>query len=217
MPARAIQGSRRDYTGPDVEAGNRHASEFMPVFRAVGTPRGRRGIRLEAIYWEALRRLADTGDRSVGEEVELTAGGTPDQTNLASRLRVRVVRWLFERVRRLEALTGADTANAIVQASPSPAFALTADKRIAFYNPAFLHLIQSRFVEVKPDVMRRGLRLSLDTSLDQVIDSLTAGGAPVTTSGFVLGVEGQRIRGALNLMMAPVHAQPMVIAFVARA
>lgn len=200
----------------DVGGPHRPGDDFAPVFRAVSTPRQRRGIRLEAIYWEGLKRLAGSDSRALGEVVEEAVDEAPAGTNLASLLRVRVVRWLFERVRRLESLTHLDAANAIVQASPAPAFALTADKRIVLYNQAFLQLVRSRFLSVRPDVMHKGLRLSLDTQLDQVIASLDSGEARTVTSGFVLGVEGQRIRGTLNMVMAPVHRQSMVIAFVAR-
>lgn len=198
-------------------ADDAEASGFVPVFRAVNTPRQRRGIRLESIYWDGLKMVAADANSTVGEVVEEVVDAAPGGGNLASLLRVRVVRWLSERVRRLESMTHPDATDAIIQASPSPAFVLTADKRILFYNRAFLNLIQSRFVTVRPDVMQKGLRLTLDTQLDQVIDGLRRGDAPTAASGFVLGVEERRIRGTLNLVLAPVRRQPMVIAFVTNA
>ena len=193
------------------------AAGFAPVFRAVNTPRQRRGIRLEAIYWEGLKDLAADAGRSVGEIVEDVVDTAPGESNLASLLRVRVVGWLSDRLRRLEALTEPDATDAIIQASPSPAFVLTADKKILFYNRAFLNLIQSRFVTIRPDAMQKGLRLSLDTQLDQVIESLRGGSAATVVSGFAIGVEERRIRGSVNLVLAPVRRQAMVIAFVTAA
>ena len=202
---------------PDTSAVAPEAG-FLPVFRAVSTPRQRRGIRLEAIYWDGLRMLAGDANRSIGEVVEDVVDAAPGGGgNLASLLRVRVVSWLSERVRRLEALTDPDATDAIIQASPTPAFVLTADKRILFYNRGFLNLIQSRFVTVRPDVMQKGLRLSLDAQLDKVIEGLRNGDSATAVSGFVIGVEERRIRGSVNLVLAPVRRQAMVIAFVTAA
>lgn len=192
------------------------AAAFTPVFRAVSTPKQRRGIRLENIYWDGLKMLAQDSGRSIGEVVEEVAGSMQEGGNLTSLLRVRVVRWLSARARALERLANADATDAIVQACPSPAFALRADRKIVFHNRALLGLIQSRFVSVSPDVMQKGLRLSLDTRLDHVIAQLR-GGAKSVSSGFVLGVEERRIRGSLNLVLAPVRSQPMVIAFITSA
>lgn len=201
---------------PADSPANPAADAFTPVFRAVGTPRQRRGIRLETIYWDTLKAMAAASGSPVGQMVEATIDKAPQAANLASALRVEAMRWLRERVERLEALTGLDRTGAIVQASPSPAFALTQDKRILLYNAAFLHLVQSRFLGERPDVMRRGLRFSLDTQLHDVIETLRQGGVPAVSSGFVLGVEEQRIRGTLNMVLAPVHGQVVVIAFVSR-
>ena len=203
-----------DDPGP---SGELDTSGFEPVFRAVNTPKQRRGIRLESIYWDGLKLVAADANQSVGEVVEEVANAFPHGGNLASQLRVRVVRWLSERLHRLERMTAPGATDAIIQASPSPAFVLTADKRILFYNRAFLTFIQSRFVTVRPDVMQRGLRLTLDTQLDQVIEGLQRGDAPAAASGFVLGVEERRIRGTINIVLAPVSRQPMVIAFVTNA
>lgn len=191
------------------------AEQVQPVFRAVNTPRERRGIRLESIYWDVLKSLAKSAGRTLGQQVELTVEGSPGGGNVASLLRVVCVKWLMDRIAGLEAITAMKTTDAIVQASPSPAFALTADKRILVHNRALLTLIQSRFLGVKPEALQRGLRLSLDVQIEQVIAELTQGSASTAVAGFVLGLEGQRIRGNLNMVLAPVSGQIVIIAYVA--
>ncbi|HWK65681.1 MAG TPA: ribbon-helix-helix domain-containing protein [Rhizobiaceae bacterium] len=192
------------------------AEDVRPVFRAINTPKERRGIRLESIYWDVLKSLAKSANHTLGEQVELAVDGSPRAAaNLASLLRVVSVKWLMERIARLEAVTAMKTTDAIVQASPSPAFALSADKRILLHNRALLSLIQSRFVGVKPEALQRGLRLSLDTQIEQVVAELTHGAASTMVTGFVLGLEGQRIRGNLNMVLAPVSSQTVIIAYVA--
>jgi predicted DNA-binding ribbon-helix-helix protein len=191
------------------------AEESRPVFRAVNTPKERRGIRLESIYWGILKALAKSAGRTLGEQVELTIEGSLQGGNVASLLRVVCVKWLMERIARLEGITAMKMTDAIIQASPSPAFALTADKRILVHNRALLNLVQSRFLAIKPEALQRGLRLSLDVQIEQVIAELAQGAAGTVITGFVLGLEGQRIRGNLNMVLAPVSGQTVIIAYVA--
>lgn len=191
------------------------AEEVQPVFRAVNTPRERRGIRLESIYWDVLKSLAKSGGRTLGEQVELTVEESPQGGNVASMLRVACVKWLLDRIAGLEATTALKSTDAIIQASPSPAFALTADKRILVHNRALLTLIQSRFLGIKPETLQRGLRLSLDVQIEQVIAELTQDSVKTAVAGFVLGIDGQRIRGSLNMVLAPISGQTVIIAYVA--
>lgn len=198
------------------DAGIVLAEEAQPVFRAVSTPNERRGIRLESLYWDVLKSLAKSGGRTLGEQIEMTVEGRPEVGgNVASLLRVACLKWLVERVARLEAVTAMRTTDAIVQASPSPAFALTADKRILVHNRALLNLIQSRFLAVRPEALQRGLRLSLDVQIEQVIAELTQGSTNTVVTGFALGFEGERIRGKLNMVLAPVSRQTVIIAYIA--
>lgn len=199
--------------GPQADA-ERASDAFTPVFRAITTPRQRRGIRLESIYWQSLKTIADTEHVSLGEVVEHAAQEAPEVGNLASVLRVRVARWLSERVNKLEALTRLEAISPLVHASPTPTFVITAEKRIVLYNRPLLNLIQSRFPNARSDIVYKGLRLSVDTQIDQVIERLKAGEGTVLSTGFVIGVEGQRLRGLLNFVLAPVHKQSMVIAYV---
>lgn len=191
-------------------------ADDLPVFRAVNTPAQRRGLRLEIIYWNVLKMLSKSANQSLGAVVGATADGAASGANLASLLRVRATRWLLDRVDALERLSRPDVVNAIIQASPSPAFVLTEDRRILFYNPAFLNLIQAQVLGSRPNLIAKGLRLSLDMQLEEVIARLSSGQASTVASGYVIGVEGQRLRGTVNMVLAPVHDQTMVIAFVAR-
>lgn len=201
--------------GRDPQADTERTGDaFTPVFRAITTPRKRRGIRLETIYWQSLKKIAETERTSLGETVERAMDEASGVDNLASVLRVSVTRWLSDRVRTLEALTQIEAISPLVHASPAPTFVITAEKRIVLYNRPLLNLIQSRFPNARADIVYKGLRLSVDTQIDQVIQRLKMGEGTVLSTGFVLGVEGQRLRGLLNFVLAPVHKQSMVIAYI---
>lgn len=215
-PSAAIHTQSPRGGGLAPDAGIVLAEDAQPVFRAVSTPKERRGIRLESLYWDVLKSLARSSGRTLGEQIETTVEGSHEVGgNVASLLRVACLKWLVERVARLEAVTAMTTTDAIVQASPSPAFALTADKRILVHNRALLNLIQSRFLAIRPEALQRGLRLSLDVQIEQVIAELTQGSTNTVVTGFALGFDGQRIRGKLNMVLAPVSRQTVIIAYIA--
>ena len=192
------------------------SEEIQPIFRAVTGANERRGIRLERIYWQGLRKVADAMNASVGEFIDGAAASYPGSGNLTSLLRVLSLKWFSSRLGQLEAITAPDNVNSIIQASPAPAFALTIDKRILFYNQSFLALIQTRFLTINAEIRAKGLRLTLDTPVEQLVDALRHKNNKPTTTGFALGVGDQRIRGEINAVLAPTDVQTMVIAFISR-
>lgn len=190
------------------------ADDMDLVFRAVSTRNGRHGIRLEKTYWSALRQAAAAGDLTVAEFVALSVEKHPQARNLTSLLRVASLKWFRDRVFRLEELTSLHNVNSLVQASPSAAFVLTEDKRILYYNQAFLALVQSRFQTVDTQTMAKGLRLTLDLPIARLIDDLREKRNRPITTGFALGINDQRIRGRITSILAPTGAGTMIIAYI---
>lgn len=188
--------------------------DMTPVFRVVSTRKERHGIRLEKAYWNALRQAAAGGGRSVAEFVALSVERHPQARNLTSLLRVTILTWFRHRLSRLEELTSLHNVNSLVQASPSAAFVLTEDKRILYYNQAFLTLVQSRFQTVDTQTMAKGLRLTLDVPIVGLIDDLREKRNQPISTGFALGVTDQRIRGRVTTLLAPTGAETMIIAYI---
>ena len=197
----------------DLDRDSAHDA-FTPIFRAIKTPSQRRGIRLESIYWDSLKMIADSERISLGESVEHAAEEAADVGNLASILRVHVARWFTDRVQKLETLTRLESISPLVHASPTPTFVITADKRIVLFNRPFLSLIKSKFPNARSDIVYMGLRLSIDVQIEKVIERLKSGDGSVLSTGFAIGVEGRRLRGQLNFVLAPIHKQAMVIAYI---
>lgn len=184
------------------------------VFRAI-TARGvRRGIRLERIFWNALADAARARNLSMAELVGDIAATVPSDGNLASAIRVEIARFMRDRMTALEARSAPELTIALLQACPSPVFALSPDRKIVSYNRPFAAFIQSRFEAVEPAELLRGLRLTLDTPLEQIIDNLSKDPQAQVTTGYALGVLDRRVRGQMRMALAPTAARLLVLAYL---
>lgn len=185
------------------------------IFRAVNAHGERRGIRLERIFWNTLGEAAAAANRSLAQVVGDTAAANAGGGNLASALRVSAARWLADTLAETRRRSAPETVFAMIQACPSPVFALSADKKIVSYNRPFVAFIQSRFTAADPAEMLRGLRLSLDTPLEQAVASLIRDPAATVFSGYAIGLADRRVRGQLRLTLAPTAQSRIVVAFIA--
>lgn len=188
-----------------------------PRFRAVSSKAGeRRGIRLEGIYWDALARLSAETGLTLAEVIELAAGQLPANGNLASWLRVLAVKWSMSRLAYAETVASADRLNALVQASPIPTVALTQDKRLRFFNEAFLTMLRQRLSLPNVTQLTRSLRFSVEMQIADAIGVLEANpGRPLAT-GFSVSCGGATLRGQINIALAPDCEQKMVLGYVSR-
>lgn len=201
--------SRKD-SGAPISADD----DAIPVFRAVVALGARRGIRLEAIFWKTVSAMAAAYGRTLGQEVGKAVTSVPEDGNLASTLRVQAAQWLVSRVAELERITAAENVFTIVHASPTPAFVLSTDKKIVQYNQPFLNLIRANLPAGEMKDVARATRLSLDTQLDQIIELLKNNPKAPVATGFALGIADRRVRGQLRLVLAPIAASTLVIAYI---
>jgi predicted DNA-binding ribbon-helix-helix protein len=185
------------------------------IFRAVNAHGERRGIRLERIFWNTLAEAAAAANRSPAQLIGDTAAAITGGANLASALRVNAARWLVDALAETRQRSTPEMVFAMVQACPSPVFALSVDKKIVSYNRPFIAFIQSRFTAADPAEMLRGLRLTLDTPLEQALASLVRDPAAAVVSGYAIGLADRRVRGQLRLTLAPTAASRIVVAFIA--
>lgn len=183
-------------------------------FRAVRVGDHRRGIRLEQIYWDVLGEITQRDGVSLALYVEEAARRFPDAVNITSVLRVLVTGWLRDRNEEMRTLTDAGRVDALVQACPSPAFALQEDKRIVAYNPAFVNYVQARFSHFSQVLMAKGLRLSLDVQIAELAQALRRAGNKPLRTGFVLGIDDQRLRGQLSTTLAPASDKVTILGYV---
>lgn len=188
----------------------------MPHFRVVKVGARRRGLRLERIYWDILERMADEEGLRLAGLLSHHAGADAATGNFSSYLRVIGARWLSGKLAAHDAVTSLKNLEALVKASSAPTFALTENKRILFFNQEFIRLIQTRFPQSASRVAAASLRLSLDVQIDELIRTLRQRDNEPLTTGFVLGFDERRLRGRLNVVLAPVTKNPVILGYLLR-
>ena len=184
------------------------------VFRGVEDGGVRRGIRLEAIYWQVLREIADARQKKIGALVGALLADAPEPVNTTAFLRVYCLRWSLDMLASERAITDPSGVGNLVRASPGPAFALGLDKRLIAYNQSFLNYIQARFSYAEAEPVNRDLRLALDVQLSTLVATLKANGNRPLEAGFTVGLGGRRLRGLLNALLAPASGQSIMLCYV---
>ncbi len=184
------------------------------VFRVVEDGGIRRGIRLEAIYWRVLRQIADRRRKKIGALVGAILADAPQPVNATAMLRAYCLRYTLDALAAEREITDPSGIGNLVRASPGPAFALGPDKRLIAYNQAFLNYIQARFSYAETEPVNRDLRLALDVQLAALAATLQANGNRPLEVGFVVGLEGRRLRGMLNALLAPASGRDTILCYV---
>lgn len=185
-----------------------------PFFRAVSADGKRRGLRLERDYWSLLDMIAREQNVSVGDIVSAIEAGGKDAGNLTSAVRVFVARWLEERLRSLRERMSPSAVNGLVNACPSPAFALSAARQLRFHNAAFLRYIRMTMPSEEVDQVERRLRLQIDMNMDDLLRELRETDRAFVALGFAIGINERRVRGRLNAVLAPSWTEDMIIGYV---
>ena len=189
--------------------------DFLPEFRAVSVGDHRRGIRLERIYWDVIREMASEGGLAVGEIVKTVANAYPDAKNVTSMLRTVAMKWALSRLDKSRRTFGSNIVNSLVLATPAPAIALGEDKKLVAYNQPFLAYVQSRFAIGPSTNVAKALRFALDVQVSDLIGTLNENGNQPVNTGFALGLDERRVRGRINVLLAPALDSVIVLGFLA--
>jgi predicted DNA-binding ribbon-helix-helix protein len=185
-----------------------------PEFRVVARGKTRRGIRLERIFWQTAKSIAQRSHVTVGSLVDDISSRQNGHKNLASAIRVACLSWMVQRTAQLEALTSVAVINSILSAVPSPAFALGANKKILAFNAAFQMLVRRQFPILADAEQRNELKLALDINIADLMARLDQNGNTAILTGFAIGVGERRFRGQLNAVKAPSSDVEIVLGFV---
>jgi predicted DNA-binding ribbon-helix-helix protein len=190
------------------------AAGAEPFFRAVTADGKRRGMRLEREFWTLLEKVGREESATVGEIVAMIEASGIKSTNLTSAVRVFVAQWLEYRLGGLREKMSPAVVNGLINACPSPAFALSATRQLRFHNPAFLRFIRMNMPSEEMDQMERNLRLQIDMHMEDLLAALREGDRTMVPLGFAIGVNERRVRGRLNAVLAPCWNEDMIIGYV---
>lgn len=106
--------------------------------------------------------------------------------------------------------------NAIIQASPSPTILLTHDKKIQLFNDPFLSMLRQRLPLSDASQLTKSLRFSVDTHIEEAIETLNRNKGRTLNTGFTITVGTQTLKGQINLALAPTHEKSMLIGYISR-
>jgi predicted DNA-binding ribbon-helix-helix protein len=185
-----------------------------PFFRAVNAEGKRHGLRLERDFWTILEMIAHEENVAIGDIVSAIELSGSNTRNLASALRVFAADWLDGHLRGLRERMSPSAVNGLVNACPSPAFALSATRQLRFHNPALLRFIRMNMPSEELDQVERQLRLQIDMNMEDLLRQLREQERSFVTLGFAIGLSERRVRGRLNAVLAPSWAEDMIIGYV---
>ena len=185
-----------------------------PFFRAVNAQGTRKGLRLERDFWSLLEMISREENITIGDIVATISAGEVDTGNLTSAVRVFVAHWLNTRLSGFRELMSPAAVNGLVNACPTPAFALSAMRQLRFQNAAFQRYVRMAMPTEETDQVERKLRLQFDMNMDELLHQLRDDGRPFVPLGFAIGVNDRRVRGRLNAILAPSWDEEMIIGYV---
>lgn len=188
--------------------------DSVAEFRAVVSDGKRRGIKLERVFWQAVKSIAKTRGETIGGLIDRIAVDYAHLSNLTSAIRVACMRDYVERHQALSQVVSPQAIDAILAASPSAAFTLGPNKKIVAFNTGFQTLVRRQFPALGSEPSKVDLRLSLDVGVDELIARLSRNGNMPIATGFALGLTERRYRGQINVVRMPSSEADLLLAFV---
>lgn len=188
---------------------------FKPHFRAINSGGKRRGFRLEGVFWKALDTVTRSDGVSVADYVSMLNEGKTGENGLSSYLRASIMQRVLEQHDQLHDRMEKINSKTIVAACPVPAFIISVDKKILFQNGGFLMYLQTRFTGLDTVEALSNIKLTLETPLLDLINEMKRDSTRPKYTGFTVGYGERRMRGRLNMALAPdLDDPPAAIAFV---
>lgn len=183
--------------------GSRLQDIVEPMFRTVPTDDGRKGVRLEAAFWDALEVQAE----AVGKRRSVYAGQILSEAHLAgvnatSALRSVVVSELAAEVRRQRALLALLPMLRLLQMAPVPSFALDQQKRLLNANAEFTRYVRMVAGNPTGPVRVDTAHLSLDRPIENIFADLS-GSVATLECGINIRVDSRERRSSARFILAP--------------
>lgn len=184
-----------------------------PLFRTLPTPQGRKGIRLEAAFWDALEvQAAAAGQRRSVYAGNVLAQAQAAGINATSALRSLVVADLTAEVKRQRPVTALPGMLRLLQMAPVPSFALDQQKRLLQVNGEFGRYIRAINANRVGGAPTETAQLSLDRPIEVLFGELTA--AATTECGITIRVDNRERRSTARFILVPPLPAVALIGYV---
>ncbi|HTN61681.1 MAG TPA: hypothetical protein VL147_09005 [Devosia sp.] len=171
-------------------------------FRTVPTGAGRKGVRLEAAFWEALELQASlVGRRRSDYAGEVLERAQQAGANATSVVRSLVVAELSAEVKRLRPVMALTNMLRMLQIAPVPSFALDHQRRLLQVNPEFTRYVRA-ITGNRPGLAPvDSAQLTLDRPIETLFDELTS--AFATECGITIQVDNFERRSTARFILVP--------------
>lgn len=111
-------------------------------FRVLRLGRSRKAFRLENSFWQALEIIARQGGRTLEDEIRSKLDKASQDANQSSALRVGAIEDMIAFWQMAESRAARLQWAHVLEASPTPAFALTESRRIICANAALMKAVR---------------------------------------------------------------------------
>jgi predicted DNA-binding ribbon-helix-helix protein len=173
------------YTGPDrtsstspaASEGEADARQGDMKFRVLRLGASRKGFRLENPFWQALEIVAREKGRTLEDEVGSRLDSLPEGANQSSALRVGAIEDMIAFWQVAESRASRLQWAHVLEASPTPAFALTESRRIICANSALVKAIRGH--RLGPDAGPTEIGVELPA---QAVGEVLRTGGPLLTN-----------------------------------
>ena len=152
-------------------------------FRVLRLGRSRKAFRLENPFWQALEIVAREKGRSLEEEISAKLDTLPDGANQSSALRVGAIEDMIAYWQVAESRASRLSWTHVLEASPTPAFALTESRRIICANAALVKAVRGHRLAAEAGPSE----IAIELPAQAVEEALRSSGHVLTTALFRSG------------------------------
>ena len=197
----------------DTPNASRLAQLTRPEFRTFTTPGGRKGVRLEQVFWNALNMLsAGAGQKRSRFVARILEEANEQDINATGAIRSATVASLMEELGRFAPLANPSTMISLLQAGPAPSFALDRRKRLVQANAEFLRYLRSVGGAISGATPVDAAQLSLERPLEALFDELVSGGT--TECGISIRFGNRDRRTTARLLLVPPAPASVILGYV---
>lgn len=179
-------------------------------FRVLRLGRSRKAFRLETPFWQALEIIAREKGGTLEDEVSARLDSVPEGANQTSALRMGAIEDMIAFWRVAESRASRLQWAHVLEASPSPAFALTESGRLICANSALVKAVRGH--RLAPD--GGSSEIAVELPAQAVGEALRSGGQVLTTALFRSGPIRFSARARLVGHVDGAEAHPVVIGFL---